>query len=482
MNEGPMRLGVRRSDVLQHAANIVEQAWVSFDEARPTEPELSEAMMAVLQEALPSRTTNPIVALDEAHAILEHSLAQSRPRFFAYVGSSGLEIGAVADLLAHSYDVNLALDARAATLLEQQAVRWLADFMEYPAASGWFTSGGTVSNLNALVAAREQAVPGVRSTGVASRRLALYCSEEAHYSVKRAAEILGIGTSSVRLIPTAPFGRALRVDVLEDTIVRDRAEGVTPIAVVATAGTTLTGAVDPIDAIADVCDRHRIWLHVDGAYGLPAVATSRRDLFSGLSRADSVAVDAHKWLFVPKACSVLLVRQPSSFISALGHDEAYVPHEGEMPNAVDVTLEYSRPLRALKLWMAFRVHGSQEMRDALEANLAQADHCYDLADQHGELEVLPFRPPLSIVPFRHVVPGCPDLDEHNLRLTEAIQADGGAYVSPATIDGAKWLRPCFTNIRTSLGDVDAFLDKVVEIGRDLCPSHCESRGSATHAL
>lgn len=470
-----MRLGARRNAALHHAARIVEDAWASFDEARPTEPLLSETVMALLHESLPTRRTDPIAALDEAHLVLEHSLAQSRPRFLAYVGSSGLEIGAVGDLLAHSYDVNLALDARAATLLEQQTVRWLGDFLGYPAATGWFTSGGTVSNLNALVAARELAVPGVRSAGVTSTRLVLYCSEEAHYSVKRAAEILGIGSSGVRQIPVSEAGRALRVDLLEEAIVRDRAAAITPIAVVATAGTTLTGAVDPIDEMADVCARHGIWLHVDGAYGVPAAATSRSALFEGLARADSVAVDAHKWLFVPKACSVLLVRQPSSFIAALGHDEAYVPHDGDVPNSVDVTLEYSRPLRALKLWLAFRVHGAAEMTAAVEANLAQADYCYDVADGHPELEVLPVRPPLSIVPVRHVIPGCPDTDEHNSRLAEAIQRDGSSYVSPATIDDGQWLRPCFTNIRTTSGDVDAFLGSVVRIGREICPEHSGQR-------
>ena len=466
-----MRLGMLRNQVLEHAAAIVEEAWISFDEARPSEPDLSKEVLDLLDAPLPTARVDAITALDDARLILEHSLAQTRPRFLAYVGSSGLEIGAVGDLLAHSYDVNLALDARAATLLEEQTVRWLGDFVGYPSRAGWFTSGGTVSNINALVAAREQAIPGGRRAGIDPSRAALYCSAEAHYSVKRAAEILGIGTNAVREIPISADGRALRVDLLAQALAQDREAGITPIAVVATAGTTLTGAVDLLDEIADVCETHGVWLHVDGAYGLPAAATSRMDHFRGLHRADSISVDAHKWLFVPKACSALLVRNPSAFVSAFGHDEAYVPHDGEIPNSVDVTLEYSRPLRSLKLWLAFRVHGPDEIRAALEANLAQALYCYDRAAGHPELEVLPFRPTLSIVPIRQRLDECTDLDAHNLRLASAIQADGSSYVSPANIDGEQWLRPCFTNIRTTFSDVDAFIDSVACIGRAICSEH-----------
>ncbi len=191
--------------------------------------------------------------------MLDASLAQSRPRYFAYIGSSGLEVGALADLLAHSYDINLALDARAATQLERQAIDWLAAFLGFPAAAGSFTSGGTISNITALAAARERAIPGSRSTGMGGHRVALYCSAEAHYSVTRAAELLGIGRDNVRDV-SIDDRRRMSPQALADLIDADLASGVTPIAVVATAGTTLTGAVDPIGAIADVCEARGVWL------------------------------------------------------------------------------------------------------------------------------------------------------------------------------------------------------------------------------
>lgn len=470
-SDSPMRLGPEREPVLDQAAAMVKAAWRSFDDARDAEPEIGSYVTSLLAEPLPEVGLDPFEALDEVGTVLDHSIAQARPRYLAYVGSSGLEIGAVADLLAHSYDVNLAVDARAASRLEDQTAGWLAEFLGYPAAGGWFTSGGTISNLSALAAARERALPGSRRHGMGGLTSALYCSAEAHYSVSRAAELLGLGSDAVRDIPVDPHTRQMRTPLLREAIETDLATGVVPVAVVATAGTTLTGAVDPLDEVADVCADLGLWMHVDGAYGLPAAATSRRPLFAGLERADSLCVDAHKWLFVPKACSAILVRDPSALAAAFSHDEAYMPHEAAEPNPVDMTLEYSRPLRAIKLWLAFRVHGAAEFRAALERNLEQARACHDLAAASEEFQVMPLRPALSVVPVRHVLPGCPDPDTHNTVLTDALQRDGRVYVSPATIDGHQWLRPCFTNVRTRMTDVEVFLDVARELGHALCPGH-----------
>ncbi|MBI1350246.1 MAG: aminotransferase class V-fold PLP-dependent enzyme [Actinomycetales bacterium] len=466
-----MRLGADRAPTLEYAAFLVQAAWASFDSARMREPDGNPDVLRLLSAGLPLHGTPPIDALDEARSVLDHSLAQARPRFLAYVGSSGLEIGAIGDLLAHSYDVNLALDARAATLLEEQTVRWLADFVGYPATAGWFTSGGTVSNLSALAAARERSLPGARTAGVTPGSAAIYCSAEAHYSITRTAEVLGLGSAAVRSIPVALPNRGLDAAELESTIVADLSQGIVPVAVVGTAGTTLTGAVDPLDSIADICSRHGIWFHIDGAYGLPAASTSRASVFSGVDRADSVSIDAHKWMFVPKSCSALLTRHPAALAAAFAHDEAYVPHEGEVPNAVDMTLEYSRPLRALKLWLALRVHGSTQMREAIEGTLDVAGYCYDQARQFDDVQVLPARPTLSTVPLRHIPQNCPDLDGHNRALAAAIQVDGSSYVSPAVIDGEAWLRPCIMNFRTTTRDVDVFLGDVRRLGRRLCGRH-----------
>jgi aromatic-L-amino-acid decarboxylase len=258
--------------------------------------------------------------------------------------------------------------------------------------------------------------------------------------------------------------RRLTPESVATAIDRDRAAGIVPLAVVATAGTTLTGAVDPIDGLADVCESRGVWLHVDGAYGLPAAAVPETaDLFRGLDRADSVSVDAHKWLYLPKACGVVLVRRRSELAAALEHEEDYFPHERDEPHAVDTTLEYSRPFRALKLWLAFRAHGAAAFREAIAINLRQARLLFDAVSARPELEALCGPPPLTIVPFRHV--GASDLDLHNAALVHALQEDGRVWVAPARVDGRTCLRPCIVNFRTTDDDVRALVELACELGR-----------------
>jgi aromatic-L-amino-acid decarboxylase len=281
--------------------------------------------------------------------------------------------------------------------------------------------------------------------------------------VERAAELLGLGTRSLRAIPVDEAHRLVPAE-LEHAIALDVAAGATPIAVVANAGTTLTGAVDPLAAIADICARHGVWLHVDGAYGLPAAATpSHGYLFDGLAQADSVALDAHKWLYLPKACSAFLVRDPSALTDAFAHEAEYMPHEHAELHAVDQTIEYSRPFRALKLWLAFRVHGAQAFRDAVEANLEEARLLADIVRAAPDLE-LALEPQLSVVPFRHRPNGVGDLDAHNRLLAGQLLADGRVYVAGAVIGGHQWLRPCLVNYRTTSDDVRALVDIVREVG------------------
>ena len=441
---------LERERALDHARDLVAAAWEEFDTARDIEPPISPALLATLDQPLPEAGIDVVEALDEAAEALDQSLAQSRPRYLAYIGSSGLEIGALADLLAHSYDPNLALHAGAATLIEAQALRWTAEFVGFPLAGGSFTSGGTVSNVTALAAARERAVPGSRKAGTPANAVA-YCSSDAHYSIVRAIELLGIGSDNLRAAPIDEH-RRMRPEALDEMVRADLAAGRIPIAVVGTAGTTLTGAIDPLDAIADICAEHGIWLHVDGAYGLPA-ASVMPERFAGLERADSVTVDAHKWMFVPKACGIVMVRDESTLAAAFGHETSYIPGTR---NAVDVTLEYSRPLRALKLWLAFRVHGAAKFRETIQRNIDLARMVHSMAAERG-WEVGP-APDLSIVLMRK-----PGID--NAELVQRLQADGRVYISHATVDGETWLRPCFTNVRTTASDVQVLMDVADEVSR-----------------
>jgi aromatic-L-amino-acid decarboxylase len=461
-----LALDAPRSDVLAHAGKLVEEAWLSFDHARDDQPPVDDTTRGMLVTGLPEHPTPAQRVLSDAGRVLDESAAQPRPRWFGFVGSSGLEIGVIGDLLSATYDINLAIGTDAATLVERQALRWVGELVGYPGQGGSFTSGGMLSNLTALTAARERALPGSRRRGISGTPATIYCSSEAHYSIVRAAEVLGLGSDAVRSVPIDENRRARPEDVAA-AIDADRAAGITPIAVIASAGTTLTGAVDPIAGLADVCAERGVWLHVDGAYGLPAAAApSTKALFAGLERADSVSVDAHKWLYLPKACSVVLVRDKASLVEAFAHDESYILHDEDERHAVDTTLEYSRPFRALKLWLALRTHGAEAFRAAVEQNIQQARVLRTIIESHDDLEVVG-TPGLSIVPFRHLPGDGRDIDAHNLALAHALDADGRVYVSPAFVDGVAVLRPCIVNFRTTDDDVRALVDVARELGARL---------------
>ena len=461
-----LRMDATRESALLRASEILLRSWRSFDTSREGQPIASTSTEVLTCLPLPNAPETIDAVLLSAEAILDESLAQARPRFFAFVGSSGLEAGVLGDMLAAAHDINLATSARAADLIEAQTVRWVGDLVGYPSGAGYFTSGGMISNLTALAAARERALPGAREFGLERGGSAIYASADAHASIRRAGEILGIGSEHVRAVPI-DGNRRMDPDALEQYLAADAKLGMTPIAIVATAGTTLTGAVDPIADLADIAERRGIWLHVDGAYGLPAAASPRATaLFEGLSRADSVSVDAHKWLFVPKACGCLMVRDPAKLRAAFDHDYGYMLHDLESDrHPVDSTLEYSRPFRALKLWMALRTHGADAFRRAISRNLEQAQLLAELVRQNESLELL-MDPELSIVLFRHVNADG-DLDEHNRRLVKALQQDGRVWVSDASLDGITCLRPCIVNYRTSDEDIRELVRVTLEIGAKL---------------
>ena len=457
----PLGIGDNREHILKTVTDQILEVWASFDSPRDTEPEISADLYSWLSAKLPVSSSDAIETIHQAFDILDASTAQSRPRFFAYIGSSGLEMGAIADFITSTYDVNQAIDARAASLMDEQTIRWIAEFIGYPHQQGVFTSGGMVSNLTALAAARTHALPDARKNGI-TKQVAIYTSEESHYSNTRAVEILGMGSRSIRAIEIDESHR-MKPTALYTQIKKDIDEGVVPIAIIATAGTTLTGAIDPIDEIADIAHEFGMWLHIDGAYGIPAAATSRAPLFKGVERADSVTIDAHKWLFVPKACSLLLIKDLNLLAETFSHHEAYMPHADMKYNPVDLTLEYSRPLRSLKLWLGFKTHGADAFRSAIESNLELAKYTYEIAKERGNYRTLPTPPQLSIVPVQYVPRGNHNVSEFNSELCNRIIEDGRFYISPAQIDGETWLRPCYTNFRTSKHDVAEFFNVIEEI-------------------
>lgn len=455
-----------RAEVLTDLSDYVTAAWRSFEHPRPAEPNVEAAVEARLRETLPEHPSDPDEALADAVSVLESSISPARPLMLAYIGSSGLEAGVLASTLSSVYDVNLASAAGAADKLDAQVVRWMGEFVGYPVADGHFTSGGQLSNMTAVLAAREQAIPGSRRDGLGGTRAAVYCSDEAHHSNIRAVEAAGLGSNSIRKISLDEH-RRMNVAELEARIRDDIDNGITPVAVIATTGTTLTGAVDPIDQIADVCERYSVWLHIDGAYGLPAAAsTLAKHRFAGIERADSVTVDLHKWMGLQKSCSLIMVRDAKVLTKTFGHDEKYMLHDEDTINPVDRTLEYSRPFRALKPWLAFRLYGAEQYRRWIDHTFDTTHRFIEALRAHPSFEML-HEAQLTTICFQATHVPEAECDAFNAALAAAIQRDGRVYLAPAVVDGQTCLRVTFVNYRTTNDDVDLVLPVIDEIAREL---------------
>ena len=409
--------------------------------------------------------------------VLEHSAQCGHPGFLAYISGSGTVPGAAADLLAAGLNPNVGgwSLSPAASELELHLMRWMAGVFGLPdGAGGLITSGGAASNFTALKAARDTRAPGdARRDGVGGMGLVLYASEEAHATIAEAADMLGLGERAVRAIPTDDAFR-LRVDVLERAVEDDLAQGLHPFAVVATAGTTATGAIDPLPEVADLCDHHGLWLHVDAAYGgAAAFAPALRPLLCGIERADSIAFDPHKWLYTPQSSASLLVRDVATLARSFSIDAAYVredaEHSGRGVNIGELGPQWSRGFQALKVWMSLAAHGTAAYGRRIAHDVDLVRYLDDRVRAHPDLE--PMCPViLSIACFRYAPAAVADearLDALNERLMTEIRRDGRTFPSNAVLRGRYCLRACITNHRTEAAEMDALVDAAVSRGAAL---------------
>jgi glutamate/tyrosine decarboxylase-like PLP-dependent enzyme len=434
--------------------------------------------------ALPIRS-QPIPVADLAALlrplVMEHSTLCGHPGFMAYVSGSGTVPGAAADLLAAALNPNVGgwTISPAASELELHLMRWLAERFGLPeGAGGLMTSGGAASNLTALKAARDARTDGdVRRDGVAGLRLVLYASEEAHATIAEAADMLGLGERAVRAIPTDD-GYRMRVSELRRAVADDLAAGMRPFCVVATAGTTATGAIDPLPAVAAVCAEHGLWLHVDAAYGgAAALAPELRPLLDGIELADSIAFDPHKWLYTPQSSACLLVRDPRHLLQSYSIHAAYVRDDaslsGRGTNIGELGPQWSRAFLALKVWLSLAAHGTDAYGRRIAHDVELARYLDRRVREHPDLE--PMSPvTLSIACFRYA-PAAAALDDATLdalneRLMVAIRRDGRAFPSNVELGGRYGLRACLVNHRTEAGDIDALMDATVTLGAELAAS------------
>jgi len=478
---------------------------MSADEFRAAGHQLIDTL-ADFYDSLPGRQVTPGESVDELQQVfvpqglpgegrpggelleeitpllLNHSLHNGHPRFFGYITSSAAPLGALADLLAAGINQNCALRhiAPAANEIERQAVSWLAELVGFPVScGGLMVSGGNVANILGFFAARYAGLStDVRTRGVfdSAGRARVYCSEEAHTWIQKAADLSGLGTDAIRWIETDAAQR-MDADALRRSIEEDIGNGNLPFLVVGSAGQVSTGAVDPLPEIAVIAQQHDLWFHVDGAYGAPAACLPEApQSLKALSLADSVALDPHKWLYTPIEAACTLVRDPNALRNAFSFNPSYY----RLDDAADVGgldyfehgLQNTRAFRALKVWLCLRQAGRDGYEKRIREDIALARRLFERAEAEPEIEAGTNH--LSITTLRYRPEDVDEseashryLNQLNESLMATLQKGGEAYLTNAVIDGRYFLRACVVNFRTRPSDVDALLDLVVQLGRNL---------------
>ena len=433
---------------------------------RPTTPALRERLM---DEPLPEEGRDPDAILaDFETLVLPHPMGNGSPRFFGWVNSPPAPIGVIADLLAAGMDPSVAGGDHAATYVEHAVLRWITALLGLEPGSGAILcSGGSVANLTGLAVMRNAYVPGVRAAGMGGpNRLVTYTSVDGHSCIEKAVEILGLGHDSLRKLPV-DAQRRMDMAALRSAIADDRAAGHRPACVVASAGTVNTGSIDPLGEIADICAAEGLWFHVDGAYGgFGILADQVTPLYDGLARADSVAVDPHKWLSLPVECGCAIVRDRSAMRETFSLVPPYLRDDTALPWFSEFGIQQTRGFRALKAWMTIQAVGAAGYRRELTRQVALARTLQAKVRARASLELVSDGP-LSVTCFRVVSTGldAAATDALNHAVIERIQADGRVFLTSTVLDGRVALRACIVNFRTQDVDLDVLLDAIEAAGR-----------------
>ncbi len=411
--------------------------------------------------------------------VLPYPMGNSHPRFFGFINATADPVGSMADSLASAMNPNCWGGDHAAVHVEKQVIAWLAAAVGFPAdAEGILVSGGSMANFTALAAARRAMTPGnVREDGLGGAdraRLTIYASDQVHACVDKAVDLLGIGTRQLRKLPADDRFR-IRPDDVARAIAEDRAAGFLPAIVVGNAGTVNTGAIDPLSELADLCEREGLWFHVDGAYGAMAMLSpALAPQFSGIEKADSVAADPHKWLYVPYEAGATLVREPGRLGATFRKFPEYLASDAESPFPgpawfAERGVELSRGFKALKVWMGWKTHGRRGYAAAIENDVRLAHFLSDEVDRRPDFERLA-ETVLSIANFRYrpAKGSLPDsaLDAINRRIVNRMVGDGSFFLAPTILKGRTALRVCIVNFRTKEEDLTFLLDEAARIGKE----------------
>ena len=443
---------------------------------RPVTSGLSgNEIRALLQTTcLPEKGSDIRGIMDHAFEVLvQNSLFNGHPRFMGYITSSPAPAGILADLLAAAINPNVGAHilSPVATEIEKETIRWLAQFIGLDENyGGILVSGGNMANFTGFLAARAaQGTNEIKTNGMkAAGSMVVYCAKSTHTWIEKAVILFGLGTDSIRWIPTT-YRNKMNIPLLEAAIKSDLEKGLMPSIAVGTAGDVSTGAVDDLKRIGEICESYNMWFHVDGAYGVPAIAAPEaRKLFEGLDKADSIALDPHKWLYAPLEAGCTLVKNPAHLTDTFSSHPEYYKFDRDEVNFYEYGLQNSRGFRALKVWITLQQVGRSGYEQLISEDIELAAYLYKLADEHPELEA--FSQHLSIATFRFVPDGLRDkdsLNKLNSDLLDHLQKDGEVFLSNAVIRGNYCLRACIVNFRTSKKDIEAVIDIVVREGRKM---------------
>lgn len=414
------------------------------------------------------------VILEQLRREIEpYPFGNGHPRWYGWVNSPPAVPSVLVEALAAAMNPSVAGGDHAATFIERQVVNWFKEIFGFPEGGmGLFVSGGSMATLTGLAVARHVKGGGdVRSVGVRGlpKSLRIYTSDQGHSCIRKSVEALGIGSDNLRLIPTDAHLR-MSTKALKQAVQEDLEAGYQPVAVVATAGTVNTGAIDPLTEIADLCEQFDLWLHVDGAYGAPAVLTNAyKEALTPLSRAHSLAVDPHKWMYVPVEAGLVLVRDGEAM---RGTFSLVPPYLRTSDNAASVStlpwlseygLQQTRGFRALKVWVALKYHGLEGYKAAIEKDNRLAAHLAQKLGAQPSFEVITPHS-LSIVCFRYHPEGVSgdDLDDLNRQLLARVQESGRAFLTGTTLRGRFALRACIVNPRATESDINALVATLIE--------------------
>lgn len=459
---------------IEKTGELIREFYEQKDEGKVFAGKSPREVMALFEEGLPEDASELEEVLAKVRSDVLGSITNSiGPRYYGYITGGGNQVAVLAEMIKASLNQNNLKwhSSPVSTELERLVMRWVAEFIGYPTTgAGVLLSGGSVANFNCLAVARKIKAPvDVAEAGMyQSPPLTVYVSEEGHSSFDKAVDMLGIGKKYLRKIPV---DEKLMIDTkaLEKAIEKDKKNGLYPICAIAVAGTTNTGSVDDLQTVADICERHDLWYHVDAAYGGPAAGVeSTAGLFPGIERADSVVINPHKWMYVPFEAGGVLVKEPEHLRATFSTIPDYLKSDISDDGRTDL-MEYNLPLtkefKSLKVWMTLKTYGARKIRETIAADIEKASWLAEQIREDDQLELMA-PVPLSIVCLRYRPEGMVEkqLDDLNNVIVKKIEKDGRVFLTGTKIGHRSALRVCLINHRTTKEDLRLMINVVKELG------------------